>query len=298
MIIAALAGLIFWLGSSGLVAWKLTRRTRDPFPEPPPAVDSAEVESHRLKTSDGHEIGAWLVRGDRRKGCVLLIHGNGASRHQMLPVMQWLADARFTVLAISLRAHGDSTGQINDFGYSARHDATAAVDFLEKECPDQPIYIVGRSLGAAVAIFAADDLDGQVPGYFLEQPYKDLDSATWNRLQNHLPPVFDWVAYRGLRLWAPVFLPIDPDQVSPHDRISDIPESVPVVLLTGSADRHARLEEVTDMYRRIEPHAKLVIFDGAEHVGLYRADPRLYKTTLFDLLDGSPKTDFTFLPPK
>ena len=43
------------------------------------------------------------------KECVLLLHGNGESRQQMLPVIQILADAHFTVLAISLRAHGDST---------------------------------------------------------------------------------------------------------------------------------------------------------------------------------------------
>ena len=141
----------------------------------------------------------------------------------MLPVMQWLAEAHFTVLAISLRAHGDSTGEINDIGWSARHDVTAAVAFLQRECPRQPVYIVGRSLGAAAAIFAAGELDGTVAGYFLEQPYKDLKSATWNRLQHYLPPVLDWIAYGGLRLWAPVFLPVDPDQLSPYDHIQDIP---------------------------------------------------------------------------
>src|SRR5208283_5588559 len=101
-------------------------------------------------------------------------------------------------------------------------------------CPRRPIYIVGRSMGAATAIFAAKDLKGQVAGYFLEQPYKDLKSAAWNRLHNRLPPVLDGIAYGGLRLWAPVFLPVDVDQVSPWDHIQDIPENVPVVFITGS----------------------------------------------------------------
>ena len=92
----------------------------------------------------------------------------------MLPVMQWLAEAGFTALAISLRGHGDSTGDVIDFGWSARYDVAAAVAFLEKECPQQPIYIVGRSMGAAAAIFAAGELKDRVAGYFLEQPYKDL----------------------------------------------------------------------------------------------------------------------------
>jgi len=245
------------------------------------------MEGHHLETPDGQQLGAWFVRGDPQKGCVLLLHGNGSSRRQMLPLLQQLAEAHFTVLAISLRAHGDSTGEINDFGWSARHDVTAAVDFLRKECPQRPIYVVGRSLGAAAAIFAAGELKGHVAGYFLEQPYKDIKSAAWNRLQHYLPPVLDWIAYGGLRLWAPVFVPVAADQLSPYDHIQDIPESVPVVIVTGSADRHAHLDEVTAMYRRIESHAKLVVFDGAEHVDLDRADPELYRTTLFHFL-GRP----------
>lgn len=279
-----LAGLVIWLGASALVAWKFTRRNGRAFAEPPPAATWAEVESRRLKTVDGQEVGAWLVRGDPQKACVVLLHGNGGSRRQMLPVMQYLGEARFTVLAVTLRAHGDSTGQINDLGWSARHDVAAAVEFLKEEFPERPIYVVGRSLGAAAAIFAAGELKEQVAGYFLEQPYKDLKSAAWNRVQHYLPPVVDSIAYGGLRLWAPIFLPVDLDQVSPDDHIQDIPQNVPVVIVTGSADRHAHLDEVTAMYHRIESHAKLVVFDGAQHVDLDRVNPELYRTTLLNSL--------------
>lgn len=75
-----------------------------------------------------------------------------------------------------------------------------------------------------------------------------------------------------------------PDALSPFDHIQDIPEGVPVVFVTGSADRDARLDEVTAMYRRIESHAKLVVFDGARHENLDRADPELYMKTLFNFL--------------
>lgn len=100
-----------------------------------------------------------------------------------------------------------------------------------------------------------------------------------------------------MRLWAPVFLPVDLDQISPSNHIQDIPESVPVVFVTGSADRHAHLEEVTGMYRRIQSHARLVVFDGAQHVNLDQAAPQIYRTALFCLLDGQSKTDDGPLPP-
>jgi uncharacterized protein len=280
-----LVAFLFWLVSSAIVAWKQTRRKGEPYPEPPPNVAWAKVEPHRLQTSDGQEIGTWLIRGDRRKACVLLLHGNGESRRNMLPLMQLLAESGYTVLAISLRTHGDSTGVANDFGWSSKWDVVAAADFLQRECPRQPLFIVGRSLGAAAAIFAAKELDGKVAGYYLEQPYKDLNSAVWNRLQHNLPPVFDWAAYAGLRLWATVFLPVDPDRISPCEHIEDIPENVPIVFAGGTADRHAPLAEVRELHDRVQSHARLVVFEGAAHVPLDRYDPELYRTSLFRLLE-------------
>lgn len=273
-----------WLGSSAIVAWRLTGRASGPHAEPPPSIAGAPTESVRLQTSDNEQIGGWLVRGDAAKPCVLLLHGNGGGRGQMLPVMRRLADARFTALAISLRAHGDSTGSTNDVGWSARHDVVAAVKFLGREYPGRPIVVVGRSLGAAAAIFAAGEVQDDVAGYFLEQPYKDLRSAVWNRLRNNLPPVLDLIAYGGLRLWSLVFLPVDPHQISPYDCVEAIPATVPVVIVTGSTDRHAPLNEVRAVASRVKSGAKLVVFEGAVHEGLDNRDPKLYYGALLGLL--------------
>lgn len=282
--VVVLAGIVVWLGVSAWVTWRFTKRGSGPFVEPAPVVVGASTESIRLKTCDSQRIGGWLARGGADKPCVLLLHGVNSSRGEMLPVMQWLAESRLTVLAISLRAHGDSTGEVNDIGWSARHDVVAAVGFLRREFPNRPVFILGRSMGAATAIFAAEELKTEVAGYFLEQPYKDLPSAVWNRLQNRLPPVLDWVAYRGMRLWAPAFLPVGPDQISPYDRIAAIPPSVPVVIITGSADRHARLDDVKAVASRVRSGAKLVVFEGATHEDLERRDPELYRASLMELL--------------
>ena len=281
--IGVLAGVAGWLGSSALVAWRFTRRVCAVRSETLPPV-AWPVESHRLQTA--RRPADWGLAGSRRSGkaCVLLVHGQGGSRSAVLPTMRWLADARFTVLAITVRAHGDSSGDANDFGWSARRDVAAAVEFLKRECPGRPIYVVGRSLGAAAAIFVARELGGSVKGYSLEQPYKDLKTATWNRLRHYLPPVLDWTAYAGLLVWAPVFLSVDPEEISPYNHIRDIPQGAAVVFAVGSADRHAPLNDVRAMCERIESHARLVVFDGAAHVDLEQANPQLYRSTLLSLL--------------
>jgi uncharacterized protein len=276
--------VLLWIGSSAMVAWKLTHRSRPPFAEPPPSVAWAKIEGLRLTTCDAQQIGGWLARGGNGKACVLLLHGNGGSRGEMLPVMRLLAEANYTSLAISLRAHGDSTGEVNDIGYSARHDVAAAVKFLRGEFPGRPVFVVGRSFGAAAAIFAAGELQSDVAGYFLEQPYKDLESAVWHRLRHHLPPVLDYVAYVGLRIWAPAFLPVKPEEISPYNHIGDIPPTVPVTIIAGSADRHAPLDDVKSLAGHAKARAKLVVFEGAKHEPLDHCDPGLYRASLSELL--------------
>ena len=43
---------------------------------------------------------------------------------------QFLASHGYAALMVTLRAHGDSTGEYNDIGWGARADVWAAVDFL------------------------------------------------------------------------------------------------------------------------------------------------------------------------
>ncbi|MCH8924495.1 MAG: alpha/beta fold hydrolase [Planctomycetes bacterium] len=295
-IVGVIVLLVGWLGSSGVMMWKLTCRSREAATEPLPVVAWANFEEHRLSTTDGEQIGAWLIRREQPRGCVLVLHGNGGSRRSRLRTVQYIAGQQFNVLAITLRAHGDSTGELNDFGWSARHDVIAAVDFLEQEFPDQPIFVVGRSLGAAAAIFAAESLGSRVRGYFLEQPYKDLDTALWNRLQIRLPPVLDWTAYQGMRLWAPCFLPVDADEISPFRHAAAIPQDARVVVLAGADDQRVRLDETNLVFSQVVTHGQLVIFPDAKHEQLMSADPELYKRSLREFLSLAPAPPSPELP--
>jgi pimeloyl-ACP methyl ester carboxylesterase len=262
---ATAAGVVLWLAASWLVADQMTRRAYRVRPEPAPAVAWGKLREVRLITADGQELGAWFVAGRADRPPVLLLHGNGGSRADCLDLAEWLAGLGHPVLLVTLRAHGDSTGERNDFGYSARHDVVAAVAWLEQNCPGRPV-VWGRSLGAAAALFAAGELGGRAGGYVLECVYRDLRTAVRNRTRLHLFPPLDRVAYTGLALTAPLVLD-DVDRISPLDAAAGIPKDVPVLLLAGAADRHATPAESAAIAERIGPRAEVVVFDGAGHLG-------------------------------
>ena len=265
-----------WLMVSLAVAYRLTHRSRAVFAEPAPLVEWGRLESHRIATADGQELGAWLLRGRDDAPSVLLLHGNGGSRRQCLPIAELLAAEGCSVLLVSLRAHGDSTGDLNDIGLSARHDVVAAVAFLERERPGRPILVHGTSLGSAAAAFASGELGRRVSGYVFECPYRDLKTAVRNRTREYLPPMLDWVAYEGLLTVAPLVLS-DIDKIAPVDAVGGVPEEVPVLILAGGRDQKARPDEARAIHERLRSHATLSMFETSAHLRLQTTEPGRYR---------------------
>jgi uncharacterized protein len=282
--VATAVFVVLWLFVSWVVAYRLTRRSRPWFAEPAPNLAWGTIVPHRLTTSDGHSLGAWLVAGRDEAPSVLLIHGNGGSRRDCLDRAEILAARGCTVLLVSARAHGDSTGEFNDIGFGARNDVLAGVAFLESLRPGRPIVVHGMSMGAAAATFAAGELGRRVRGYILESPYRDLRTAVWNRVADALPPLLDAVAYRGLLAIAPLVLS-DLDRTAPVEAIAGVPPDVPVLILAGERDRRARPEEARALSDQVEGHGDLLIFPGADHLQMRHVDPDRYRRAVLGLID-------------
>lgn len=276
--------LMLWLLGSLALGYRLTRRQRPWFAEPAPAVAWGPLESIRLRTRDGLGIGAWFAPGRPDRPIVLLLHGNKGCRRNSLGRAELFAGGGCGVFLISLRAHGDSAGEVNDIGFGARNDVAAAVEFLERRCPGRPVVVHGVSLGAAAATFAAADLGGRVRGYILESPYRDLKTAVRNRTRAYLPPVAETIAYAGLRLMAPLVLP-DFEKIAPVEAVGGIPAAVPVLILAGGADSLARPAEARALYDRVRDHARLVLFARGGHHDLTRVEPARYRRTLLDFVE-------------
>jgi pimeloyl-ACP methyl ester carboxylesterase len=275
---AMLAG---WLLISSTVAYRLTRRHGARLAEPAPSPAWGHLESHRIATRDGQELGAWFAAGRDDAPSVLVLHGHKGRRWNSLGRGELLASCGFAVLMISLRAHGDSTGDYDDVGFGARNDVVAAVEFLEARRPGRPVIVDGSSMGAAAAVFAAAELGRRVRGYILESPYQDLEVAVWNRVELALPPLLRHAAFAGLKAVAPIFLP-HLAEISPLAAITGIPYDVPVLILAGADDRLARPEEARALHGRVASHGRLVFVPGAGHGDLLHSAPELYTRTVVE----------------
>ncbi|WP_020474303.1 alpha/beta hydrolase [Zavarzinella formosa] len=277
-------GIVAWLIVSYLAVRQLTRRVASIREEPVPSIAWGKIEPLRLTSKDGQELGAWYFEGRADRPLVLILHGNGGNRSICLPEAEYIAKTGSPVLMISFRAHGDSTGELNDFGYGGRHDVIAAVEWLHERHPGRPVVIWGRSMGSAAALFAAGDLGDQVSGFILECPYQDLHIATRNRTRRVLPPGLEYVAYAGLSTVAPLVLP-HTDDISPLKAAANVSKSARVLVMAGGADNRATPEEARAIANAIGENAELVVVDQAGHMGVRFVDPETFQRTVFGLLD-------------
>lgn len=274
-----------WLLASYGAAYRLTRRAAPARPEPAPALAWGRIAPFRLATADGHELGAWFIDGRPDRPLVLFLHGNGGRRSASLAEAELVASTGCPVLMISLRAHGDSTGEVSDFGFGARRDAVAAVEWLRTQHPDRPVVVWGQSLGSAAAVFAAEELGARVNGYILECPYRDLRTATRNRTRAYLPPVLEYVAYAGFSAVAPLVVP-NADDISPLRAAARIPPSARVLVLAGRADRRATPAEAAAIAGAVGARAELVVIEGGDHLRLAAAEPERYRKAVVGFLEG------------
>ncbi len=190
------------------------------FPDRTPAGPASRVlpdaRDVTLCTSDGLELGAWLVpaRVDKDRRCaVILLPGNGGSRVGRAGLAELISEDGFTVLLVDYRGYGGNPGQPSEEGLA--RDADAAARFLSDEGyePARTLYL-GESLGCAVA--AALARRRPPAGMVLRSPFTELADVG----AHHYP-------------WLPVRLLLrERFPVVEHIRASH----VPLVVLRGTAD--------------------------------------------------------------
>src|SRR5262245_37033545 len=109
-------------------------------------------------TSSAHlRVAAWwIAAAPDRPGhaTVVLVHGRGNTRATMLPRAKFLVAAGYDVLAIDLRAHGDSAGDYPSPGYLEAAEVEAAVAEAHRRSPS-PVVLLGHSVGGVAVLHAA-----------------------------------------------------------------------------------------------------------------------------------------------
>ena len=181
----------------------------------------------KLHTSDGDTLNAWFLpaRGKSR-GIIYYLHGNAQNMSAHIVNVAWLPAEHYSIFMIDYRGFGKSTGEPDLAG--ALNDAETGLRWVFKNRHQEPVFMLGQSLGAALTL----DLAGR-----------------WRQLGERPAAVVVDGAFTGFRriarakldqFWLtwPFQYPLSwtiPDYAEPIDRVADI-SPVPLMLIASHKD--------------------------------------------------------------
>ncbi|HEX8521936.1 MAG TPA: alpha/beta hydrolase [Tepidisphaeraceae bacterium] len=243
---------------------------------------------HNEATGQPLRIAAWWIPMKRPTDrTVIIIHGYGDAKVGGIAWAPMFHEMGWNILAIDLRAHGESGGTQTTAGYWERHDLNQILNRLRTDRPKetQTLILFGVSLGAAVALAAAvtrDDLAAVV----LEGPFADYGDAVaaHGRLFGAPGGILQDLA---LRL-AQNFSRADFGAVRPVDLIPQSP--CPVMVIHGAEDAFMIKDEARRLSAALAKHAgpRDVFWEvpAAGHVLCLSCDPISYRTRVEAFLNS------------
>jgi pimeloyl-ACP methyl ester carboxylesterase len=245
-----------------------------------------------LQTRDGLHLAAWSVPGPR-PDAVILIHGIGNNRDDLLPVARDLNGRGYNLLLLELRAHGRSEGDTSTLGVREVEDVRAALLFLQQQpgVDPQRIGVWGMSLGSSVALMSAAAL----PDLHAVAVDSVFASARW-LIEHQLGAIIavpDWLGPAVLTLggWE---AGVSPDAIAPVQAARQL-GSRPLLVIQGEQDALFFPENARLVMAAASGPKELWLEPSAGHTGVYELDPALYigrlDTFFSNALDGQTASE-------
>jgi dipeptidyl aminopeptidase/acylaminoacyl peptidase len=179
-LVAGLAGAVALLGCAGLwLVWKASSSAIHPAPgQMPWSVKDWSGLSPRevtVESETGVSLAGRFFAGDDR-ATVVISHGYGGNQDEMLPVVDALHRAGFSVFTYDLRGSGRSQGEIT-FGTLEQRDLRSVVDFVAQlpEVDPERIGALGFSMGAATTVLTAAE-DPRIKAVVNDSGWADVRS--------------------------------------------------------------------------------------------------------------------------
>lgn len=234
----------------------------------------AIVERLSLVSSDGIPIEAWWISpGKAAKGTVVLVPGLSDDVASLLPHFIFLYKANYNILAVNLRTHGGSSGDRISLAIHEPLDVIAALNWLQRrtDLKDQPVTLIGHSLGGATVIRAAA-VRPEVDGVISISAFASIDDMIGQQLSG-LPGVIQPLFHLTTDLAFLTLYGTWPAAAAPINDIAKIAPR-PLFLMHGDADITVSVASIHRLYGATDGQATRWIIAGGNHTFFFNnGDP-------------------------
>jgi len=241
-------------------------------------------QTFHIRTSDGFLLEGWYIPKDNAKGTVILFHGHGGSRSNIVNEANAFHNFGYNVCMTDFRAHGKSEGNTCTIGYRESADVKTTYDYVVSK-GEKNIILYGISLGAATIAKAMTDYKEIQPSkVILEMPFATLQDAVKGKLRTlHLP---DEPLTSLLIFWGGVEQGFWTYHLKPEEYAKNI--HVPVLMQWGKNDIRVTRTETDTVFKNLGTNQKqLVIYNNSGHQSLLKNERDKWLTTIKGFLQKS-----------
>lgn len=198
---------------------------------------------------------------------MLLLHGNGCNAYTHLEFGQALREAGGHIFLLNLPGYGHSKGSPNEM--NTVHSVITAVQQIEELCPGIPFFLMGQSLGGAIVIQAANQID--LDGLIVESSFSTLKDMAQHTMGHARALLFH-------------LQPIRFDSISAVRRIKS-----PKLFLHAREDAVVPFELGEKLFQAAAEPKERVVFDIPGHCDHFYNDRDKYMKALISFIEQNTK---------
>jgi hypothetical protein len=226
-------------------------------------MDDAWIEFESRSSGDPVRLhGLWLPQARPDAPVLLYLHGARYDVRGSAHRMRRMHELGFSVLGIDYRGFGRSTNTLPSEAL-AYEDARAAWDWLAARHPRAPRYVFGHSLGGAIAVHLAHEVEDEA-GLIVEGSFPSIPDVVTS---------FKWG-------WLPVS-PLITQRFDAAARIGRV--GAPVLVVHGSEDSLIHPDLGQALYERASEPKRFVLVEGGSHHNTNAVGQPLYRQALAEL---------------
>jgi dipeptidyl aminopeptidase/acylaminoacyl peptidase len=142
----------------------------------------AIIEDASVLASDRIVLRGWYVVPRHWNGrVVLLLHGLSDNRMGMVGYAEFLSKEGYSVVMPDLRAHGNSEGSLESYGFYESGDVKTWVDSILRKLGVKSIFGLGESLGAAILLQSLSK-ENRFSAVVAESSFCDFRTISYERI--------------------------------------------------------------------------------------------------------------------
>jgi alpha-beta hydrolase superfamily lysophospholipase len=252
----------------------------------------ADLLDVSVSAEDNSVLRAWYAQPRKDNGStVILLHGVTDNREGVAGYSRLFLNEGYRILLPDSRAHGESGGAIATYGLLEREDVHRWAEWARQQPQSRCIYLFGESMGAAIALQATAS-DPNLCAVVVESPYSTFREVGFDRFAQHsrlplwLVRPFAEAPLDSALIYTRIRYGVDLRQSSPEYCVTS--NSVPLLLIAGTADRNIQERHSKELMRIAGSHAEFWEVAGADHGGAVSVNAALFQSKVLEWYKNHP----------